>query len=181
MKQLFVKLYEWLTAGMYRRLMRDTTMQLQDISRAYIDQHEMLTAKLVDEIVRLNLRVEQVESALYARNYEHLSAFNENNAEEDSPGKMSEEEIYEILKDASSTLDVVTFCAKRDIPIQTYYEIDAKYRGFDPQSLRRMRVLEETNLELRRLLTQLLRANGQALATAAPSAKSENGNGNGRQ
>jgi len=180
MKQLLIKLYEWLTAGMYRRLARDMTLQLQDVSRAYIDQHEMLTAKLVDEIVRLNLRIEQVESALYARNFENLACANQGEEEENSPGKMTEEEIYEILKDASSTLDVVTFCAKRDIPIQTYYELDAKYRGFDPHSLRRMRVMEETNLELRRLLTQLLRANGQTTVNAPP-AKIESGNGNGRQ
>lgn len=171
MKQLLIKLYDLVTAPLYRRLARDLTLQLQEISRSYIDQHEMLTAKMLDELLRLNLKLERVELGRIASS-NALKQLEEPLKEEKN---LTPEQIFDLIKDSAKSLDIVEVCMRHNIPLATYYEIEAKFRGLDPSHIRRVKLLEETNLELRRLVTQLM--NQQSLTPESFKEKAAQGNG----
>jgi hypothetical protein len=152
MKQLFIKLYDLITAPLYRRLARDLTLQLQEISQSYIDQHEMLTAKMLDELLRLNIRVEQTELGQLAKQ----EAKRQLEEPVEPANELSEETIFDLINQAAKSLDVVDVCTRNNIPLAVFYELEGKYRGLDPAHIRRVKLLEATNIELRRLLTQLM-------------------------
>ncbi len=171
MKQLFVKIYDLITAPLYRRLARDLTLQLQEISRSYIEQHEMLTAKMLDELLRLNLKIEHMEIGRIGRN-NAMKQLDEPISQENS---LTPEQVYSLMKDAQTSLDVVNVCMRNNIPLASFYEIEAKYRGLEPTYIRRVKLLEETNLELRKLITQLM--NQQSLTADNVREKVAQGNG----
>lgn len=178
MKSLFIKLYDWITAPLYRRLARDLTLQLQEISKSYLEQHEMLTAKMLDELLRLNVRIERAEVHRLARERALRGL-------EEEPPKESEysaEEIFDLMKESANSLDVVELCAKRNVPLNVFYDLDARYRGMNPDHIRKVRLLEETNVELRGLLTQLLKQQGLTTDHVRELSELQKvTNGNGRQ
>jgi hypothetical protein len=174
MRNLLIKLYDLATAPLYRRLARDLTVQLQEISRSYVQQHERLTAKLLDELLRLHMRVDNQQATLDARH----TAVTQSPLEEFSMGcDLSEEKIYELMIDAGNSFDVVDLCARHKIPVTTFFQLDAKYRGCNPESIKKVRMLEATNFELTQLLTQLIKENKEAKAGEVKAGKVENGNG----
>jgi hypothetical protein len=171
MKNILIKLYDLLTAPIYRRLARDLTVQLQEISQSYIDQHERLTAKIVDELVRLNIRVGEAEGRQIAKDL----AFEQLEAPICEPEAMSAEQIWELMNEASRSIDVVEICAKHKIPLSLFFELESKYRSLETPAIRRMKLLEDTNIELRSLVTTLMHQ--QSLTTSTLKNKVANGNG----
>lgn len=161
MRNVFIQLYDWVTAPLYRRLARDLTLQLQEISKSYLDQHEMLTAKMLDELLRLNVRIETAEIHRMARE-RALRGLEEEPPQESN---LSAEEIFDLMKESAKSLDVVELCAKRNVPLNVFYDVDARYRGMNPDHIRKVRILEETNVELRGLITQLLKQQAMTPAT----------------
>lgn len=63
MKKLFAKLYHWCTEPLYKRLARENALELQKISQAYLEEHERLTSRMIDELISLRKRVDELESA----------------------------------------------------------------------------------------------------------------------
>jgi hypothetical protein len=140
------------TAPLYRRLARDLTIQLQEISHSYIDQHERLTAKLVDELLRLHMRLDDHE----ARAAAGLPVAESPMDSLTTGTEMSPEEIYDLMMEAGRSIDVVELCAKRNISLSAFIRLEAKYRGWNPESIRKARMMEATNFELTRLLASMV-------------------------
>lgn len=69
--------------------------------------------------------------------------------------KFDEERKIGILREAEAGSSVKTVCAKHNISEATYYLWKRKYGGMDVSEARRMRVLEDENARLRRLVADL--------------------------
>lgn len=171
MKQILIRIFDFLTAPIYRRLARDLTVQLQEISQSYIDQHERLTAKIVDELLRINIRIDHIEARQVAKD----TAMRQLEETVATPHTLSAEQIWEVLRETSRSIDVVEICAKHNIPLGTFFELESKYRTLEPPDIRRMKLLEDTNTELRSLVTTLMHQ--QSLTVSALKEKVANGNG----
>lgn len=158
MKTFFIWIFELITAPVYRRLARDLTVQLQDISRSYIDYQERIATKFIDELIWINIRLDKLEAAIKAGNLP-LEELPEQNGNGSQPGEYSEQDIYEVMKDIQTSLDVVEVCQKRKVPIATFIAWQSKFNGMSASAMQKMRMLEDTNFELQRLLAELSRDN----------------------
>ena len=66
--------------------------------------------------------------------------------------RYSEEQIITVLKDAESGIKVPELCRKYGMSEPTYYNWKAKYSGMTVSDLRRLKVLEEENRKLKRIV-----------------------------
>ncbi len=66
--------------------------------------------------------------------------------------RYNEEQIITVLKDAESGIKVPELCRKYGMSEPTYYNWKAKYSGMTVSDLRRLKVLEEENRKLKRLV-----------------------------
>ena len=66
--------------------------------------------------------------------------------------RFSEEEKIAILREVRAGERIVTVCAKHNIAVQTYHAWRRKYGGMEVDEARRLRVLEDENGRLRRLV-----------------------------
>jgi putative transposase len=156
MKSFLIRLYELVTAPLYRRLARDLTLQLQTVSKEFVDHQEHLATRFIDELVQLNLRIDSLEAARSAK----LQAVTPERMDSDGTiSNLEEQEIHEILLELKSSGDLVATCHKRNLPLSTVMEWQTKYGGLDVTSMRRVRLLEEANFELQCMLTDLVREN----------------------
>jgi len=64
----------------------------------------------------------------------------------------SEEQIIGILREAEGESPVRVVCAKHNVSEATFYKWRAKFGGMDVSEARRLRVLEEENGRLKRLV-----------------------------
>ena len=69
--------------------------------------------------------------------------------------RFDEEQKIGILREAEAVSPVRTVCAKHNISEATYFAWKKKYGGMDVSEARRMRVLEEENARLKRLVADL--------------------------
>ena len=69
--------------------------------------------------------------------------------------RFSEQQIASILKQAEDGTTVEEVCRKAGISIQTYYRWRGKYGGLMPSEVKRLKVLEEENVRLKRLVANL--------------------------
>ncbi len=68
--------------------------------------------------------------------------------------RFSEQQIAFILKQAEDGT-TVEVCRKAGISIQTYYRWRSQYGGLMPSEMKRLKVLEEENVRLKRLVANL--------------------------
>ena len=66
--------------------------------------------------------------------------------------KYSEEQIIGILREAEGDTPVKSVCARHNISDATFYKWRTKYGGMEVNEARRLRVLEEENGRLKRLV-----------------------------
>ena len=66
--------------------------------------------------------------------------------------KFSEEQVIGILREAEGETPVKAVCAKHNISEATLYKWRRKYGGMDVNEARRLRVMEEENSRLKRLV-----------------------------
>jgi putative transposase len=66
--------------------------------------------------------------------------------------KFSEEQIIGILREAEGDAPVKTVCARHNISDATFYKWRSRYGGMEVNEARRLRVLEEENGRLKRLV-----------------------------
>ena len=66
--------------------------------------------------------------------------------------RYSEEQIIAVLKDAESGIKIPELCRKYGMSEPTYYNWKAKYSGMTVSDLRRLKVLEEENRKLKRIV-----------------------------
>jgi putative transposase len=69
--------------------------------------------------------------------------------------RFSEQQIAFILQQAEEGVSVEEVCRKAGISIQTYYRWRKKYGGLMPSEMKRLKLLEEENGRLKRLVTDL--------------------------
>lgn len=70
--------------------------------------------------------------------------------------RFSEEQIIGFLKEADADMPVVELCRKHGFSDASYYKWKAKSGGMDVSDAKRLKVLEEENSKLKRLLAEAL-------------------------
>ena len=68
--------------------------------------------------------------------------------------RFSEEQIVGILKEHAAGEATGTLCRRHGISQQTLYRWKAKYDGLERNELKRLKVLEEENARLKRLVAE---------------------------
>ena len=69
--------------------------------------------------------------------------------------RFSEQQIAFILKQADDGISVEEVCRKAGISQQTYYRWRKKYGGLMPSEVKRLKLLEEENNRLKRMVADL--------------------------
>ena len=68
--------------------------------------------------------------------------------------RFTEEQIIRVLKEHQTGLPVAELCRRHGISEATFYTWRSKYGGMDVSDARRLRVLEEENRKLKKLLAE---------------------------
>ena len=66
--------------------------------------------------------------------------------------RYSEEKIIEILRENEAGMTVADLCRKHGMSSATFYGWKAKFGGMDVSDAKRLKVLEDENAKLKRLL-----------------------------
>ena len=66
--------------------------------------------------------------------------------------RFSEEQIIRILQEAEAGAKVIDLCRKHGISDATYYNWKAKYGGMNVSDMKKLKVLEEENRRLKRIV-----------------------------
>lgn len=69
-------------------------------------------------------------------------------------GRFSEEQIIAVLKEHQAGIPVVELCRKHGISDATFYTWRSKYGGMEVSDARKLRVLEDENRKLKKLLAE---------------------------
>ena len=70
--------------------------------------------------------------------------------------RYSEEKIIEILRENEAGITVADLCRKHGMSSATFYGWKAKYGGMDVSDAKRLKVLEDENAKLKRLLAEAM-------------------------
>ena len=70
--------------------------------------------------------------------------------------QFSEEQIIGILKEAEAGAVVTDLCRRHGVSTATFYAWKAKFGGLDVSQARKLKVLEEENARLKRLLAEAM-------------------------
>ena len=70
--------------------------------------------------------------------------------------RFNEEQIIGILKEQESGVRTADVCRRHGISSATFYKYKAKYGGMEISDARKLRVLEDENSRLKRLLAESL-------------------------
>jgi len=68
--------------------------------------------------------------------------------------RFSEEQIIAVLREADSGTAVKDLCRRAGISNATFYQWKAKYGGMEISEMRRLRLLEEENARLKKIVAQ---------------------------
>jgi len=146
MSSLFTSFYDSLTAPLYRKLYRDMSLQVQEINKFNLEHYERTTRKIVDELLRLNLLIEQ-----------HLPTAIEPSSE--IVKGLSNSEIEEIVKDIDDSVGAVEICQKHKLPMRVVLELKGKFSGMNTGAIRRARELEQECASLTKKVESLAKEN----------------------
>jgi putative transposase len=70
--------------------------------------------------------------------------------------RYSEEKIIEILRENEAGMTVADLCRKHGMSSATFYGWKAKFGGMDISDAKRLKVLEDENAKLKRLLAEAM-------------------------
>jgi putative transposase len=70
--------------------------------------------------------------------------------------RYSEEKIIEILRENEAGMTVAELCRKHGMSSATFYGWKAKFGGMDVSDAKRLKVLEDENAKLKRLLAEAM-------------------------
>jgi putative transposase len=70
--------------------------------------------------------------------------------------RFSEEQIIGILREQEAGVPTADVCRKHGVSNATFYKWKAKYGGLDVSEARRLKVLEDENAKLKRLLAEAM-------------------------
>lgn len=83
------------------------------------------------------------------------------------PSRFSEEQIVEILREQETGVKTADICRKHGISEATFYKWKAKFGGVEVPDGRRLKVLEEENARLKKLLAEAMLDNATLKEIAA--------------
>lgn len=69
--------------------------------------------------------------------------------------RFTETQIVSILKESERGISVVDLCRKHGMSDATFYKWRAKYGGLEASDLKRLKAIEEENLRLKRMYSEL--------------------------
>ncbi len=69
-------------------------------------------------------------------------------------GRFSEDQIINVLKEQQAGMPVVELCRKHGISDATFYTWRSKYGGMEVSDARKLKVLEDENRKLKKLLAE---------------------------
>src|SRR6188472_2296586 len=72
------------------------------------------------------------------------------------PSRFSEEQIIAILKEQEAGAKTAEVCRRHGISDATFYKWKAKYGGLDVSEAKRLKVLEDENAKLKKLLAEAM-------------------------
>jgi putative transposase len=81
--------------------------------------------------------------------------------------RFTEEQIIAILREQEAGMKTADVCRKHGISSPTFYAWKAKYGGMDVSQARKLKVLEEENARLKRLLADAMLDNAVLKEVAA--------------
>jgi putative transposase len=81
--------------------------------------------------------------------------------------RFSEEQIIAILREQEAGAKTADVCRKHGISAATFYKWKAKYGGMQVSEARRLKVLEDENARLKRLLAEAMLDNAMLRDVAA--------------
>ena len=71
-------------------------------------------------------------------------------------GRFSEEQIINVLKEHQAGMPAAELCRKHGISDATFYTWRSKYGGLEVSDARKLKVIEEENRKLKRLLAEAM-------------------------
>ena len=77
----------------------------------------------------------------------------------DEPKPFTEEQVIAILREHEAGHKTADLCRKQGISSATFYAWKAKFGGLDVSQARKLRVLEDENAKLKKLLAEAMLAN----------------------
>jgi putative transposase len=83
------------------------------------------------------------------------------------PSRFSEEQIIAILKEHEAGAKTAEVCRRHGISDATFYKWKAKYGGLDVSEAKRLKVLEDENAKLKKLLAEAMLDNAMLKDIAA--------------
>jgi len=146
MRKYLYKLYQIIAGPLHRRLHRELSLELQTISQAHLDRNERISQKLLDEVLRLSVKLDEVTQR-------------ETTSPQAIPSTLSNSEIARIIGDLETSMGAVEACREHQLPISTILSIKAKYQGMNLATVRRTRQLEEQYALLSDQLKELKQEN----------------------
>jgi putative transposase len=69
-------------------------------------------------------------------------------------GRFTEEQIIAVLKEAESGTSVKELCRRAGVSTVTFYKWRSKYANMEISEVRRMRLLEDENARLKKIVAQ---------------------------
>jgi putative transposase len=81
--------------------------------------------------------------------------------------RFTEEQIIAILREQEAGMRTADLCRKHGISSPTFYAWKAKYGGMDVSQARKLKVLEDENARLKRLLAEAMLDNAVLKEVAA--------------
>ena len=70
--------------------------------------------------------------------------------------RFTEEQIIAILREQEAGVSVTELCRKHGVSSATFYKWKAKFGGLDVSEARRLKVLEDENAKLKRMLADAM-------------------------
>jgi len=81
--------------------------------------------------------------------------------------RFSEEQIIAVLREQEAGAKTAEVCRKHGVSEATFYKWKAKYGGMEVSDVRRLRVLEDENAKLKKLLAEAMLDNAMLRDVAA--------------